>query len=30
MFGGFGMGAGGWVLMTLFWIVLLAVSCGRS
>ena len=25
MFGGFGMGAGGWVLMTLFWIVLVAV-----
>jgi putative membrane protein len=24
MFGGFGMGAGGWVLMTLFWIVLVA------
>ena len=22
MFGGFGMGAGGWVLMTVFWIVL--------
>ena len=25
MFGGFGMGAGGWVLMTVFWIVLVAV-----
>ena len=24
MFGGFGMGAGGWVLMTVFWIVLVA------
>lgn len=25
MFGGFGMGAGGWVLMTVFWIVLVTV-----
>ena len=25
MFGGFGMGDGGWVLMTVFWIVLVAV-----
>jgi putative membrane protein len=25
MFGGFGMGAGGWVLMTVFWIVVVAV-----
>jgi putative membrane protein len=25
MFGGFGMGAGGWVLMTAFWVVLVAV-----
>jgi putative membrane protein len=25
MFGGFGMGAGGWVLMSVFWIVLVAV-----
>ena len=25
MFGGFGMGAGGWVLMMVFWIVLVAV-----
>ena len=25
MFGGFGMGAGGWLLMTVFWIVLVAV-----
>ena len=24
MFGGFGMGAGGWVLMTVFWVVLVA------
>lgn len=25
MFGGFGMGAGGWVLMMVFWVVLVAV-----
>ena len=25
MFGGLGMGAGGWVLMMLFWVALLAV-----
>ncbi|MHB1567938.1 MAG: SHOCT domain-containing protein [Solirubrobacteraceae bacterium] len=25
MFGGYGMGAGGWVLMMVFWIVLVAV-----
>ena len=25
MFGGFGMGAGGWVLMMVFWIVVVAV-----
>jgi len=25
MFGGFGMGGGGWVLMSVFWIVVVAV-----